>query len=143
MPLTNQTLIFLPMLVVVALTFVAFIRMGAARGRAVKEGQDPAYYRAAQGSPEPEYAAAAVRHYGNLLELPTLFYAAGLTAFVLGAVNAWILGLAWAFVVFRLVQSAVHMTYNNPGHRGFGFVLGVLSLFAMWVLLALEIFARL
>jgi len=143
MPLTNQTLIFLPMLVVVALTFVAFIRMGAARGRAVKEGQDPAYYRAAQGSPEPEYAAAAVRHYGNLLELPTLFYAAGLTAFVLGAVNAWILGLAWAFVVFRLVQSAVHMTYNNPGHRGMGFVLGVLSLFAMWVLLALEIFARL
>lgn len=143
MPLTNQTLIFLPMLVVVALTFVAFVRMGSARGRAVKEGQDPAYYRAAQGSPEPEYAAAAVRHYGNLLELPTLFYAAGLTAFVLGAVNGWILGLAWAFVVFRLAQSAVHMTYNNPAHRGIGFVLGVVSLFAMWVLLALEIFARL
>jgi hypothetical protein len=139
----NQATIFVPMLVVVALTFVAFVRMAAARGKAVKEGQDPAFYRAHLGTPEPEYATAAVRHYGNLFELPTLFYAACLTAFVLGAVSLWVLVFAWGYVVARIVQSAVHMTYNNPSHRGGGFILGMLFMLALWVNLGMSICARL
>jgi hypothetical protein len=138
----NQATIFLPVLVVVALTFVAFVKMASARGRAVKEGQDPAFYRAALGTPEPEYATAAVRHWGNLFELPTLFYAACLTAFVLDAVTGLVLILAWGWVAARLIQSAVHMTYNNPSHRGIGFILGVLCLLALWVDLAIAVFAR-
>lgn len=143
MPVTNQITIFLPMLVVVALTFVAFLKMGAARGAAVKGGHDPNYYKAHLGTPEPEATVAAVRHYGNLFELPTLFYAACLTAFVLGAVGTWTLVFAWGYVVARLVQSAVHMTYNNPGHRGGAFVLGVLFLLALWVTLGLAILDKL
>jgi hypothetical protein len=139
---TNQALIFLPMLVVVALTFVAFARMAAGRGRAVKGGHDPAYYKAQLGAPEPEYTVVGVRHYGNLFEMPTLFYAACLTAFVLQAVSGWVLIFAWAYVVCRLVQSAVHLTYNAPGHRGMAFVLSVLAMLALWVTLALAICAR-
>lgn len=139
----NQAAIFVPMLVIVALTFVAFLRMGAARGRAVKEGQDPAFYRAHLGTPEPEYATAAVRHWDNLFELPTLFYAACLTAYVLNAVTGWVLAFAWGWVAARLVQSAVHLTYNNPTHRGLGFVAGVLFLAALWVTLGIAVFARL
>lgn len=139
----NQIAIFVPMLVVVLLTFIAFFRMGGARGRAVKEGQDPAFYRAHLGTPEPEYATAAVRHYGNLFEMPTLFYTACLTAFVLGAVSGLVLVFAWGYVGGRVVQSAVHMTYNNPAHRGIGFVLSVLFMLALWITLALEIFERL
>ena len=139
----NPVSIFVPMLVVVALTFFAFLRMGAARSRAMKEGKDIAYYRAHLGPPEPETAVVAVRHYANMFEMPVLFYAACLTAFVLGAVSPWTLGLAWGFVAGRLVQSAVHTTYNNPMHRGMGFILGVLSLLALWVNLALAIAARL
>jgi hypothetical protein len=140
---TNQATVFIPMLVVVALTFVAFVRMAAARGKAVKEGQDPAFYRAHLGPPEPEYATAAVRHYGNLFELPTLFYAACLTAFVLGAVSGWVLIFAWGYVAARVIQSAVHMSYNNPSHRGGGFILGVLFMLALWVDLAMAICAKL
>lgn len=139
----NPISIFLPMLVVVALTFVGFVRMAAARGAAVKGGQDPDYYRAQLGPPEPEVTVAAVRHYGNLFELPTLFYAACLTAYVLDAVSAWTLVFAWGYVAARLVQSAVHMTYNNPSHRGIAFVLGVLLMLALWITLALAILARL
>jgi hypothetical protein len=138
----NAVSIFLPALVVVALTFVAFVRMGMARAAAVKAGQDPAYYRAHLGTPEPEATVAAVRHYGNLLELPVLFYAACLTAYVLGAVSWWTLAFAWAYTAARVVQSAIHMTYNNPAHRGLGFVLGVLSLLALWVNVALAVFTR-
>jgi hypothetical protein len=139
----NPVNIFLPMLVVVALTFVAFIRMAVARGAAVKAGQDPTFYRAHLGPPEPEATTAAVRHYGNLFELPTIFYAACVTAYVLDAVSALVLGLAWAYVALRLVQSTVHMSYNNPGHRGIAFILGMLVMLALWVTLALAIFARL
>ena len=120
----NQLSIFVPMLVVVALTFVAFIRMAAARGAAVKAV--PAnFYRAHQGGQEPEAAVVAVRHYGNLFELPTLFYAACITAFVLGAVSTWVMVFAWGYVALRLLQSAIHLTYNNPAHRGGAFVMGV------------------
>ncbi|MDE2406052.1 MAG: MAPEG family protein [Sphingomonadales bacterium] len=138
----HQAAIFLPMLVIVALTFVAFVRMAAARGAAVKGGHDPAYYRAHLGTPEPEPTVAAVRHYGNLFELPTVFYAGCLTAFVLSAVTGWMLVFAWGYAAARLVQSAVHMTYNNPSHRGLGFVLGVVCVLALWVDLALAIIAR-
>jgi hypothetical protein len=141
--IVNQAGIFLPMLLVVLLTFIAFVRMAAARGRAVKEGQDPNFYRAHLGTPEPEYATAAVRHYGNLFEMPTLFYAACITAYVLLAVSGWTLLFAWGYVAARLVQSAVHMTYNNPGHRGIGFIIGVLFLLALWVNLAMAVFGRL
>jgi hypothetical protein len=139
----NQAAIFLPMLVIVALSFVAFVRMAAARGAAVKAGHDPNYYKAQIGPPEPEATVAAVRHYGNLFELPTLFYAACLTAFVLGAAGKWTLIFAWGYVAARLVQSLIHMTYNNPSHRGGAFVLGVIFMLAFWINLALAIFARL
>lgn len=142
MPVTSQTVILVPMLVVVALTFVAFLRMAVARG-AVAKVMDPNFYRAHQGGAEPEAAVVAVRHYGNLLELPTLFYAACLTAFVLGAVSFWTLIFAWGYVAARVLQSAVHMTYNNPTYRGGGFVLGVLFMAALWINLGMAICARL
>jgi len=139
----NQVTIFVPMLAVVALTFVAFVRMAAARGAAVKGGHDPAFYKAHLGAPEPEATTAAVRHYGNLFEMPTLFYAACLTGFVLGGVGRWTLIFAWAYVAGRLVQSAVHMTYNNPSHRGMGFILSVLAMLALWVNVAIRVCAAL
>lgn len=144
MPEAQQPLaIFLPMLVIVALTFIAFFKMAVARGAAVKGGQDPAYYRAHIGDPEPEATRAAVRHWDNLFEMPTVFYAACITAFVVGAVTGWMLIFAWAFTIGRLVQSLVHMSYNNPGHRGIAFSLSALALLAMWVDLALIIIGKL
>lgn len=137
----NQATIFLPMLVIVALTFVAFVRMATARGAVAKQ-MDPGFYRAQLGGHEPESAVVAVRHYGNLLELPTLFYAACLTAFVLGAVSGWVLVWAWLYVAARLVQSAIHLSYNNPAHRGGAFVLGMVFMIALWVTVALHIFGR-
>ena len=139
----NPATVLVPMLAIVLLTFVGFIRMAAARGAAVKGGHDPAYYKAHLGKPEPEATVAAVRHYGNLFELPTIFYAACLTAFVLPAVSHWTLIFAWAYVAARYVQSAVHMSYNNPTQRGGAFMLGVLAVIALWVNLGMAIALRL
>jgi len=137
----DQAYIFVPMLAIVLLTFITFIRMGAARGAAMKE-MDPSYYRAHQGGQEPESAAAAVRHYGNLFEAPTLFYAACITAFVLGAVGQWTVWFAWGYVILRVIQSLVHGTYNNPAHRGVAFILSMLFMAALWVNVGMSVFAR-
>lgn len=144
MPETNHPLtIFLPMLAVVALTFVAFVKMAIGRAAAVKAGQNPDFYRAHLGDPEPEATRAAVRHWDNLFELPTVFYAGCLTAFVVGTVTGWMLVFAWIFALGRLVQSLVHMTYNNPSHRGLAFTLSVVGLLALWIDLAWAILAKL
>lgn len=135
--------IFLPMLLIVALTFVAFIKMAIERAKAVKGGQDPAYYKVYLGDPEPEKTRAAVRHWDNLFELPTVFYAACLTAFVLGAVSGWTLAFAWLFAVSRLVQSLVHMTHNSPNQRGGAFTLSVIGLLALWINIGTVIVGRL
>jgi hypothetical protein len=137
----NPVTILLPMFVVAALTLFAFIRMAAARGAAAKS-MDMNFYRAYQGGTEPEPAVVAVRHYGNLMELPTLFYPACIALFALGAVSGWALLWAWSYVAARLLQSAVHLSYNNPGHRGGAYVLGVVFLVALWVTLALAVFVR-
>ena len=139
----NSHSILVPMLAVVLLTFIAFIRMAAARGAAVKAGHDPNYYKAHLGAPEPEATVVAVRHYGNLFEVPTLFYAACLTAFVLPAVSIRTLVFAWAYVAARVLQSVIHMTSNNTSQRGGAFVVGVLFMLALWVNLAMAILGRL
>ncbi len=72
-----------------------------------------------------------------------LFYAACLTAFVLGGVGTWTLVFAWGYVAARLLQSAIHLTYNNPAHRGGAFVLGVLFSLALWVNVGLAVCAKL
>jgi hypothetical protein len=139
----NTASILVPMLGLVLLTFIGFVRMGAARGAAVKAGHDPNYYKAQLGPPEPEATVVAVRHYGNLFELPTLFYAACITAFVLPAVGMWTLIFAWAWLAARMLQSAIHLTKNNPTHRGGAFMLGVLFMAALWVNIGLAVCARL
>lgn len=131
--MSKSAAIFLPVLVVVALTFFAFLRVAGARVRAAKEeDRDPTYYRAFIGPPEPEYAIVAVRHYGNLFEVPVLFYVGCMTLFVLNGVTIWGLIFAWGYVAARLLQSFVHLTYNNPTHRGLSFVAGWLFVAALW-----------
>ncbi len=138
----NPVSILLPMLVVVALTFLALIKMAAARGGAMKV-MNADFYRAHQGGQEPEAAAAAVRHFNILFEAPTLFYAACLTGLVLNAVGQWTLVFAWVFVAARLVQSGIHLTYNNPAHRGGAFILSMVAMLALWINLGMSICARL
>lgn len=139
----NPASILVPMLAIVLLTFIGFIRMAMMRGAAVKGGHDPNYYKAQIGTPEPEATVVAVRHYGNLFELPTIFYAACLTAFVLPAVGMWTLIFAWAYVAARYVQSLIHLTSNNTSQRGGTFVLGVLCVIALWVNIGLAICGKL
>src|SRR4051812_41621311 len=92
-----------PMLAMVLLTFAVAVVLFRARIRSVREGHTPvSYFRVFQGSPEPEYVAKPTRHFVNLFEVPTLFYAGCLAAMVAGIQTELTLGIAWAYVGTRV-----------------------------------------
>ena len=77
-----------------------------ARLRAVREGLTPvSYFRLLQGAQEPEFLAKPSRHYLNLFETPVLFYAGCLAGLVAGVNDAVAVGLAWAYVLARLLHA--------------------------------------
>lgn len=139
----NQATIFVPMMVVVFLTFVAFIFMSKGRMDAMKAGQDPNFYKTYSGAAEPEGTVVKVRHFNNMFEMPTLFYAGCITAYMLEAVTFWTLLFAWTYVGLRLVQSTAHLSTNNTGVRGISFSLSVVALLALWINLAVAVCALL
>jgi hypothetical protein len=127
-----------PMLAMVLLTFIVLIALFRRRIRAVREGHAPvSYFRVFQGSPEPEYAAKASRHFTNLFEAPTLFYVACLAALVVGVTSPVVLGLAWAYVACRLAHALIHLGPNRVRHRLRAYFASWLILLALWVYVAL------
>ena len=133
----TSSAIFYPVIALVLWTFVVLVlvpraRFAAGRQRLVR-AKDFAYGESAN---VPDPVRLPNRNYMNLLELPVLFYVACLVLYVTGKVDAWSLGLAWAFVVMRIAHSAVHLTYNNVYHRLRAFGAGVVTLLALWIYIA-------
>jgi len=78
-------------------------------------------------------------NFENLFELPVLFYVAALVIFVTGLTDdLYILG-AWAFVVFRVLHSLIHCTYNKIVHRFNAYLASSLVLWAMWIRIAIQL----
>ena len=131
MPLTTG---FFALSVFVLMLYTLFVaqHLGRLRFRAVSQRTvDPRVF-IENGSLEgqsPELVIAA-RHFANQFELPVLFYAVSVLVLTLGT-PSWIdVGLAWAFVVLRLLHGFIHLGKNDVRSRFRVFVLGygVLSL---------------
>jgi len=131
----SQAEVFAPMGVLAALTFVVlwslpFRRVGAGRaGRITAED-----FRTGESARVPAEVAVTNRTLVNLLEVPLLFYVAGLMYFVADKVDGVVLGLAWAYVGLRLVHALIYVTYNRVLHRAAVFMASNAVLVALWVL---------
>jgi len=136
------SLIF-PMLAMVLLTFGVAVVLFRARLRAIREGHTPvSYFRVLQGSQEPEFLAKPTRHLINLFETPVLFYAGCLAGMVTGVNDAVVVGLAWAYVVARVLHAWVHLGSNRVRIRLRVFALGWLCLLALWIYIAVAVATR-
>jgi hypothetical protein len=132
-----------PMLAMVLLSFTVLIVLFRSRVRMVREGHAPvSYFRLFQGSPEPEYAAKPARHFANLFEAPTLFYAGCLAAMVAGVTGTAVVALAWGYVAARLAHAVVHLGGNRVRHRLRVYFLSWLILLALWVYVAMDVAGR-
>ncbi len=65
----------------------------------------------------------------NLFEIPVLFYALVLYLFITKQVDTVYVNAAWVFVVFRVLHSAVHCTFNLIMLR---FYLYLFATLAVW-----------
>jgi hypothetical protein len=127
-----------PMLALVLLTAGVLVVLFRARVRSIREGKVPVeYYRVYQGAAEPEFVAKPTRHFANLFEAPTLFYAACLAAMVTGTTGITMVVLAWAYVAARLVHAIVHLGGNRIRRRLPIYFASWLILLAMWFLLGI------
>src|SRR5690242_7407992 len=108
-----------PMLAMVLPTFGVDVLLFRARLRSVRDGHTAvSYFRTFAGSPpELEYLAKPTRHFANLFEVPTLFYAGCLAAMVVGATGMPAIALAWGYVAARLAHAWVHLGGNRVRYR--------------------------
>lgn len=110
--------------------------LGAVRFVAVQRKQvHPGYFKTFDGKRPPEFVVGLGRNYSNLLEMPILFYLAGVLAIVLNIVHDDMVLCAWAYVISRFAHSVFHIFFNNPLHRLMVFSISVVFLVLMWVMI--------
>jgi len=129
-----------PMLALVLLTCGVLIVLFRSRVRMVREGLAPvSYFRVFQGSPEPEFAAKPARHFTNLFEAPTLFYAGCITAMVAGVTAVAVVALAWGYVAMRYLHAYIHLGSNRVRYRMRAYFASWLFLVALWVYVGVSV----
>jgi hypothetical protein len=141
--MTDLRLVY-PMLAMVLLTFFVLVTLFRSRVRMIREGHAPvSYFRTFQGSlEEPDYAVKPARHFSNLFEAPTLFYAGCLAAMVVGA-SGWLpLALAWGYVAARCAHAWIHLGGNRVRHRLRAYFVSWLLLLALWAFVAMAVATR-
>ena len=79
-------------------------------------------------------------NYNHLLEQPILFYAIGLSLALLGDTSVVSVGLAWSYVVLRIVHSLWQALVNVIKVRFVLFAVSSLVLFALVVRAAMQVF---
>lgn len=135
----SNAALFWPMFALVLLTASVLVRLFRSRVQAVRSGSvTAAYFRSFRGGIEPERSAVLARHFANLHEAPTLFYAACITAIALHDVVPASVGLAWLYVLARAAHTFVHLGQNRLRYRIWSYFASWLILLALWLQIALS-----
>ena len=74
----------------------------------------------------PEAAQKASRHFVNMFEVPTLFYANTAIILATGVDSPYLATIGWIFFICRVIHSVIHLTYNNVNHRFAFFLVGAI-----------------
>jgi hypothetical protein len=132
-------LIFWPVLVMVLLTLLIYVRLIKVKIREMKAGRVD---MARRGLHEDAWGEAVLQINNNIrnqFELPVLFYVVCGVLWALEAVGILALVAAWLFVLSRIAHAWVHLTSNYiPNRRRFftagWWILASMALLAFWQL---------
>ena len=117
------------------LTSAVFLVLAFGRVKYTKNPQDAAHSKDLKGT-MPDWVERAADNYNHLFEQPVAFYALTLCIAVINNFDSFMVQLAWAFVVLRIMHSLVQLTFNLVLLRFFIFVMG-------WLVLALMAYSQL
>jgi hypothetical protein len=130
----NQADIFSPFFATILLTLIVWVYMYIRRIRFITSSKISPKDLAVPGALarlSPPSASNPAANLQNLFEMPIIFYALVLYLFVTQQVDAVYVNAAWIFVLFRILHSAVHCTFNLVMLR---FYLYLISTIAVWLM---------
>lgn len=87
----------------------------------------------------PERIQLTSNNLKNLFETPVLFFVLAFFIHAKGMETPMYLGLAWAFVILRVVHSMIHITTNNVNFRFLSFLLSLIVLVWMYTAFLFDI----
>jgi hypothetical protein len=131
--------ILLPLFVEVILTFLLLFFLAPMRAGDFKSGI-ATYDNIALREPNWSKRSLQVAYsFSNQFELPVLFYVLTILAYVTHLAGLVFVVLAWIFVIFRILQAAVHITSNNVRLRGPFFAIAAIALAINWAIYIFEV----
>lgn len=124
-----------PVLALVAWTFVMWCWLYATRIPAMRRANVDLeeLRRTGAALPLPAEVSRVADNYNHLHEQPTIFYALALAAQLAGTADAVSVGIAWMYVLLRVVHSLIQATVNIIPLRFTVFALATLVLLALLV----------
>ena len=128
----TQDAIFSPFFATVFLTLLVWVYMYIRRISFITSINIPSKDLAVPGTLaqiSPPNVSNPSDNLKNLFEIPVLFYALVLYLFITKQVDTVYVNAAWVFVVFRVLHSAVHCTFNLIMLR---FYLYLFATLAVW-----------
>jgi hypothetical protein len=136
----KATAIFLPVFVLMFWTLCVLVQIPIRRFRAFFAKRVTASdYEYSESPNVPADVALPNKIFMNLVEVPVLFYALALIAFVTNEVNNATVGLAWLYVALRIAHSLIFFTYNDIIHRFAVFAASNVVVLAMIVYLGVAL----
>ena len=121
-----------------AVALVLVFMLGAIRVPMVTSGKMPVAKVALSREPWPEHEKRVANALDNQFQLPVLFYVAVGLSLYMGA--GWVeIGLAWLFVVSRIVHAVIFVTRNRVYRRFFAYTFGYGMLCLFWLDLAIRL----
>ena len=130
--------VFLPVVVLVGLTFTVEVFLVLRRRTSIKADPTIMQRGALDGSVFSEPARKVAANFSNLFETPLLFYVGAIFLILFGATNVWTGLLCWTYVLARIAHTVVHTTVNVVLMRFVAFGVSMLALLLIWITLVLE-----
>jgi len=132
--------LLLPAFIQVLWVTVLGIRMGRARVRVARASKVRLKDIALNSSAWPDEVRKLSNNYDNQFQLPVLFFALLPLMILLVKVDWFTVALAWVFIASRIVHSLIHTGDNVVVRRFQAFLLGFVTLGAMWGWFALRLY---
>ena len=129
MPALTVNPLLLPLLAMVALTLMVWVRLYAVRIPEMKRNRIDPQRLAGSADKGLLKDTRASDNFINLFEVPVLFYVLVLASVASGVSDPALLVLAWTFVGLRALHSVIQCSYNRVMHRFSAYALATVSLF--------------
>jgi len=135
-----EKLILLPVFVQVLLTSVVMVLMGRRRIRAAKNKEiSVAAFKTMNLTGANEQVIATSRNFDNQFQMPMLYLFSVLFTLQLGLADAVYVALGAAYVLLRIVHTAVHIGSNTVRLRFNVFLLSCAVLWVIWLRLVWQV----